>query len=84
LREENEILEPKPGSAVAHGLVGVGRKKVSPAHRHRRKRAVGKFDRHPVLSPELLGHHEAKRLSAEGVEGMGYANLSLRGWMICS
>ncbi len=83
LHEEDEVLHPKLGSVLAHRLVGIGGKKVGPAHRHRIQRAVGEFDRHPVLSPELLRDHETEGLSPEGVEGMGDANLSLINWMTC-
>jgi hypothetical protein len=41
------------------------------------KSAVGQLEGYPVLSPELLGNDEGKRLTTEGMEGMDYPNLSL-------
>jgi hypothetical protein len=42
------------------------------------------LERHPVLSPKLLGNDEPERLTAERMEGVGDANLLWIDRIMCS
>ena len=75
LGERHEILNPKARSPTTDADVRISGNAIRPIDRHRAQAAVGMLEGDSILSPELLGDDEPKRLAPEGMKRVRDQNL---------
>ncbi len=75
VREHEQILHTKSRPPASDAEVRISEYHVRPAHRHRAEEALGVFEGHPLLAPQLLGDDEPERSPVQRVKGMSDQNL---------
>jgi hypothetical protein len=75
LGQRHEVLHAKAGPPAPDAYVRIGRHEIRPRGGHGAQAATGVLEGDSILSPELLGDDEGKRLALEGMKRVRDQNL---------